>query len=362
MSRTGSVLALAVVAPALIVALSAGAQAQTQSTTVTVTGNVGTPAVYSLSGLQALAPTTQTDTFTAGGTPVTDTFTGVSVWNLLNASGGIVVNPAVKNDVLNNYIIATGTDGYKAVISAGEISPSFANRPDLVAYGDTGGTLPNPAGFARLTVPGDVAGGRYVSNLDNLTVATAPRQPGTGGGTSSSFSVGGSVLHPSTFSLTALQALAPTTETATYRMGSATVTDTYTGVSLWTLINSVGLELDPSIKNDILRMVITVTGTDGYQAVFSAGEIDPAFGNNNILVAYADIDGQLGAGGPDGFARLVVPEDIAGGRYVSNIAEISIFDGVAAAVPESSTWTMMILGFCGLGFMAYRNKNALRLA
>jgi hypothetical protein len=28
-----------------------------------------------------------------------------------------------------------------------------------------------------------------------------------------------------------------------------------------------------------------------------------------------------------------------------------------AAVPEPSTWAMMILGFCGVGFMAYRRKN-----
>jgi hypothetical protein len=39
---------------------------------------------------------------------------------------------------------------------------------------------------------------------------------------------------------------------------------------------------------------------------------------------------------------------------------------VVAGVPEPSTWAMMILGFCGLGFMAYRRKSnngaALRLA
>jgi hypothetical protein len=28
-----------------------------------------------------------------------------------------------------------------------------------------------------------------------------------------------------------------------------------------------------------------------------------------------------------------------------------------AAVPETSTWAMMILGFCGVGFMAYRRKQ-----
>jgi len=31
--------------------------------------------------------------------------------------------------------------------------------------------------------------------------------------------------------------------------------------------------------------------------------------------------------------------------------------GVTAAVPEPSTWAMMILGFTGLGFMAYRRKQ-----
>jgi hypothetical protein len=29
---------------------------------------------------------------------------------------------------------------------------------------------------------------------------------------------------------------------------------------------------------------------------------------------------------------------------------------IATAVPEPSTWAMMILGFCGIGFMAYRRK------
>jgi hypothetical protein len=35
---------------------------------------------------------------------------------------------------------------------------------------------------------------------------------------------------------------------------------------------------------------------------------------------------------------------------------------MVAAVPEPSTWAMMILGFCGLGFMAYRRKDKLALS
>ena len=33
-----------------------------------------------------------------------------------------------------------------------------------------------------------------------------------------------------------------------------------------------------------------------------------------------------------------------------------VTNDVASAVPEPSTWAMMILGFAGLGFMAYRRK------
>jgi hypothetical protein len=32
-------------------------------------------------------------------------------------------------------------------------------------------------------------------------------------------------------------------------------------------------------------------------------------------------------------------------------------DGFAGAVPEPSTWAMMVLGFAGVGFMAYRRKS-----
>jgi hypothetical protein len=35
---------------------------------------------------------------------------------------------------------------------------------------------------------------------------------------------------------------------------------------------------------------------------------------------------------------------------------------LTAAVPEPSTWAMMILGFAGVGFMAYRRKSEGTLA
>jgi hypothetical protein len=40
---------------------------------------------------------------------------------------------------------------------------------------------------------------------------------------------------------------------------------------------------------------------------------------------------------------------------------LSVNQGVVAAVPEPSTWAVMILGFISVGFMAYRRKKKLAL-
>ena len=39
------------------------------------------------------------------------------------------------------------------------------------------------------------------------------------------------------------------------------------------------------------------------------------------------------------------------------IAYDAHWDNLTSAVPEPSTWAMMILGFGGVGFMAYRRKS-----
>jgi hypothetical protein len=69
---------------------------------------------------------------------------------------------------------------------------------------------------------------------------------------------------------------------------------------------------------------IVVTGSDGYESVFTSGEIAPNFGGNQIMVAYL-VDGQLlGTQGP---TRIVVPSDKQGGRFVSMIVTIEVRDG-----------------------------------
>jgi hypothetical protein len=330
--------------------LSAEAIAGPISNQFVLNGAVVTPGTYDLATLSALTPTTQTVTYKAGGSPVTDTYTGTKLQTLIDAAGGFTPAPGVKNSVLRNYVVAIGSDGYQAVFAGGEFNPQFGNRPYMAAYADHLGQLGpgGPDGFARMVVPGDIAGGRYVSNLVELHAGTAPSLPGTGGGVSSQFTLTG-VQHPGTYSLSGLTSLPATTLTATYLAAGTSVTDTYTGVSLWTLLTTAGLITNPTIKNDVLRQYVVAVGSDGYEAVFSLGEIDPNFGNQQDLVAYCDTDGQLGtcgmgSTGPDGFARMVVPGDIAGGRYVSNLVALAVFD---ATVPEPASLALLITPLLG---------------
>jgi hypothetical protein len=53
------------------------------------------------------------------------------------------------------------------------------------------------------------------------------------------------------------------------------------------------------------------------------------------------------------------------GLYADFSTHIFAADAIAAPVPEASTWAMMLLGFAGVGFLAYRRKSShvmLRLA
>ncbi len=345
--RIGNIVGALGVAATAALGFATASQAAPVPSEFTLSGDIATPGVYNLTALSALPATTQTVTYTSGGTPVTDTYTGTNLWTLLNAAGGPTPVPGAKNSTLRNYVVAVGSDGYQAVFSGGEIDPKFGNQPVNVAYADTAGQLGagGSQGFARMVVPGDTAGGRYVSNIVDLHVGTAPSFAGTGGGISNQFVLSGAVVAPGVYGLADLQSLPATTLTATYLAGGSPVTDTYTGVSLWTFLTSVGLVTNPANKNDILRKYVVAVGSDGYEAIFSLGEIAPQFGNEPDLIAYADTAGQLGINGTDGFARLVVPGDGAGGRYVSNLVALAVID---ATVPEPTGISLLIAGLLAL--------------
>jgi hypothetical protein len=154
-------------------------------------------------------------------------------------------------------------------------------------------------------------------------IFAAPLAAAQSGGPSSAFRLTGEVMKQTSFDLEALETLPVTNQNVTYFAAGAVLTQSFTGALLWDLLQSVGIVVDPNIKNDILRKSVIVTGSDGYKSVFGVGEIAPNFGGVQIIVAYA-ADGQLL--GQDGFARIVAPGDKAGGRFVSNIVKIEVRD------------------------------------
>jgi DMSO/TMAO reductase YedYZ molybdopterin-dependent catalytic subunit len=289
---------------------------------VRIEGAVDRPASHGAAELRARAPVTQTVGFDSSHGAQAHTFTGTSLWSLLNEAG--IQAGGDGKQILDRCVMAVGADGYRVVFSMGELHPDFGARQSLVAYAETnpGATQPLPAssGPLRVTAPGDIKGGRYVSNLTRIEVLVPPASPaGRGGGVSPGFTVSGQVKSPKTFDLASLQALPASSVTA----GS----NTYQGVKLWTLLDSLGLRAAEGARNPSLPLYAVVTGSDGYQVVLSLGEIDPSFGNKAALIAY-DRNGE--ALGRNGMARLVVPGEIKQGRSVSNLVGIEV---LAAPTP-----------------------------
>ena len=65
--------------------------------------------------------------------------------------------------------------------------------------------------------------------------------------------------------------------------------------------------------------------------------------------------------GPDSDSNFV-NADLLGLDNLNFASYTPHFTAIAGAVPEPSTWAMMILGFAGVGFMAYRRRNSMTLA
>ena len=160
-------------------------------------GEVKNPTTYNLQNLRNLRDalkkqnppvvTEITVSFQTGSGPRTETYYGVPLWELINnpkAGGGLKpgnsgLNP--KNSFLRQYVLVEATDCYGAVVAIGEIQPSFEGKKVLIAFEKKG---PNgkvvsliDEGFARLVVPGDKAGGRYVTNVRNILILSAPASP-----------------------------------------------------------------------------------------------------------------------------------------------------------------------------------------
>jgi molybdate transport system substrate-binding protein len=145
---------------------------------VALTGLVGTPRSFTMDDLKQLPAETVNVSFQAGQGTTTASFTGTRLLNVFDAAGGAKLPNDTNNARLRTTVMVTGADGYQVALGWGELDPEFGAAPILLAYAQDGKPLGDKQGMARLVVPGDKRGGRYVSTVKSIDIRDpGPAQP-----------------------------------------------------------------------------------------------------------------------------------------------------------------------------------------
>ena len=101
-----------------------------------------------------------------------ETYSGVPLIDLL-AGLGVPHGKDLHGKALSDYVVATGSDGYKAVLALAEIDPEFHPGEVLVADQMDGKPLDAKTGPFRLVVTEDKRPARSVHNLVSIEVKSA---------------------------------------------------------------------------------------------------------------------------------------------------------------------------------------------
>jgi len=109
---------------------------------------------------------------------------------------------------------------------------------------------------------------------------------------------------------------------ATVKTASGGMETVYDGVWLHEVLKKAGVPQGGELRGKALSSYVLAEAQDGYQVVFSLGELDPSFIDNEILLA--DTANGKSLFGAQGRFRLVVPKDKAGARSVRMLTKIEV--------------------------------------
>jgi len=101
-----------------------------------------------------------------------ETYSGVPLIDLL-VKMGVPHGHDLRGKALSEYVIATGSDGYKALLALAEVDPEFHPGEVLVADQMDGKPLDTKTGPFRLVVTEDKRPARSVHNLASIDVKSA---------------------------------------------------------------------------------------------------------------------------------------------------------------------------------------------
>jgi DMSO/TMAO reductase YedYZ molybdopterin-dependent catalytic subunit len=136
--------------------------------------------------------------------------------------------------------------------------------------------------------------------------------------TAPTIAVTGAVTQPLTLTRADLAAM-PRATVTTNNNGIAT---TYEGVWLADVLRKAGVPFGSAMRGPALATYVVAGASDGYQVVFSLGELDPEMTDGQYLLA----DGANGKPlfGENGAFRLVVPKDKRGARSIRMLTTLNV--------------------------------------
>jgi hypothetical protein len=109
------------------------------------------------------------------------------------------------------------------------------------------------------------------------------------------------------------------------RTNAATsASDTFAGVSLMALLEKTGFSLGGSLRGKRLASCLLVEAADGYRVVFALPEIDPAFTDKQIVLAYLKNGKPLDE--KEGPYRVVIPDEKKMARWIRQVTTLKIVD------------------------------------
>jgi len=184
------------------------------------------------------------------------------------------------------------------------------------------------ATLAALTLPATA-----VAAAQTTTAApTSPAAPAATQATRPVLAVDGTVADPARYTLAQLSALP--SETVTLPLGGRPVQAS--GVSLDSLVTLAAPVL-PSVKNALLRVLVTASGPLGHPVTFALGELDPNFGDHDAVVVLS-VNGRTLPGGP----ALVVPGDRPALRDLLAVRQITVGVTNPAVVTPPSPGALVV--------------------
>jgi DMSO/TMAO reductase YedYZ molybdopterin-dependent catalytic subunit len=133
-----------------------------------------------------------------------------------------------------------------------------------------------------------------------------------------SVSITGAVPQPLTVTAADLATM-PRATVTTNNNGIATV---YEGVWLAEVLKKAGVPFGSGMRGPALSSYVVASASDGYQVVFSLGEVDPDMTDGQYLLA--DKANGKPLFGENGAFRLVVPKDKRGARSIRMLTSLNV--------------------------------------